>query len=126
MAGYLIEERRRWPVITASPRGQCSKKIQNLEGKAYSDEGKPCQSPGRMKNSSYYIAPVGVRTHDLPHTVASNMGKVSHNLTHSATAAVLQFSLTGLSPLIKTISLPCVLGYNSKPLQSTWSRYSTI
>ena len=29
-----------------------------------------------MKNSSYYIAPVGVRTHDLPHTVASNMGKV--------------------------------------------------
>ena len=25
MAGYLIEERRRWPVITASPRGQCSK-----------------------------------------------------------------------------------------------------
>ena len=41
-----------------------------------------------MKNSSYYIAPVGVRTHDLPHTVASNMGKVSHALTHSATAAV--------------------------------------
>ena len=25
MAGYLIEERHRWPVITASPRGQCSK-----------------------------------------------------------------------------------------------------
>ena len=24
VAGYLIEERRRWPVITASPRGQCS------------------------------------------------------------------------------------------------------
>ena len=24
-AGYLIEERRRWPVITASTRGQCSK-----------------------------------------------------------------------------------------------------
>ena len=44
------------------------------------DEGKPCQSPGRMKNSSYYIAPVGVRTHDLPHTVASNMIKVSHAL----------------------------------------------
>ena len=42
-----------------------------------------------MKNSSYYIAPVGVRTHDLPHAVASNMGKVSHALTHSATAAVL-------------------------------------
>ena len=49
-------------------------------------KGKPCQPPGRMKNSSYYIATVGVRTHDLPHTVASNMGKVSHALTHSATA----------------------------------------
>ena len=38
-----------------------------------------------MKNSSYYIAPVGDRTHDLPHTVASNMVKVSHALNHSAT-----------------------------------------
>ena len=35
----------------------------------------------------YYIAPVGDRTHDLPHTVASNMIKVSHALNHSATAA---------------------------------------
>ena len=26
VAGYLIEERCRWPVITASPRGQCSTK----------------------------------------------------------------------------------------------------
>ena len=25
VAGYLIEERRRLPAITASPRGQCSK-----------------------------------------------------------------------------------------------------
>ena len=25
VTGYLIEERRRWPVITASPRGQCYK-----------------------------------------------------------------------------------------------------
>ena len=25
VAGYLIEERRKWPIITASPRGQCSK-----------------------------------------------------------------------------------------------------
>ena len=38
VAAYLIEERRRWPVITASPRGQCSKYIQNFEGKACSDE----------------------------------------------------------------------------------------
>ena len=47
---------------------------------------KPYQSPGRMKNSSYYIAPVGDRTHDLPHSVASNMVKVSRALNHSATA----------------------------------------
>ena len=89
VAGYLIEERSRWPIITASPRGQCSKSIQNLEGKACSDERKPCPSRGRMKNSSYYIALVGDRTHDLTHTVASNMGKMSHALNHSATAAVL-------------------------------------
>ena len=25
LSGYLIEERRRWPLITVSPRGQCSK-----------------------------------------------------------------------------------------------------
>ena len=25
VAGYLIEERHRWPIINASPRGQCSK-----------------------------------------------------------------------------------------------------
>ena len=37
---------------------------------------------------SYYIAPVGDRTHDLPHTVAPNMVMVSHALTHSATVAV--------------------------------------
>ena len=47
-----------------------------------------------MKNSSYYIAPVGDWTHDLPHTVASNMVKVSHALNHSATEAeVYTFSL---------------------------------
>ena len=25
VAGYVVEERRRWPVITASPRGQCTR-----------------------------------------------------------------------------------------------------
>ena len=44
-----------------------------------------------MKNSSYYISPVGDRTHDLPHTVASNMVKVAHALNHSATEAVIYF-----------------------------------
>ena len=39
-----------------------------------------------MKNS-YFIAPVGDRTHDLPNTVASNMVKVSH-APNSATEAV--------------------------------------
>ena len=29
--------------------------------------------------------PGRARTHDLPHNVASNMGKVSHAITHSAT-----------------------------------------
>ena len=53
---------------------------------------KPYQSSGWMKNSSYYIALVGVRTHDLPHTVASNMVKVSHASNHSATAAVIETS----------------------------------
>ena len=52
-----------------------------------------------MKNSSYYIAPVGVRTHDLPHTAASNMSKVSHALTHSATAPV------NLPPIDQTFNI---------------------
>ena len=85
VAGYLIEERRRWHVIIASPRGQCSKYIQMR---------KPYQSSGRMKNSSYYIAPVGDWTHDLPYTVSSNMINVSHALNHSATAWFISFSLT--------------------------------
>ena len=46
---------------------------------------------GRMKNSSYYIAPVGDRTHDLTHTVASNMGKMSHALNHSATSNTIEW-----------------------------------
>ena len=60
---------------------------------------KPYQSPGRMKNSSYYIAPVGDWTHDLPHSVASNMVKVSHALNHSATEAVVSTSLSPLTLL---------------------------
>ena len=50
-----------------------------------------------MKNSSYYIAPVGDWTHDLPHTVASNMVKVSHVLKHSATEAEEMFGITRLT-----------------------------
>ena len=51
----------------------------------------PFQSPGRMKNSSYNIAPTEDRTHDLPHTEASNMVKVSYAPNHSATAAPKYF-----------------------------------
>ena len=52
---------------------------------------KPYQSPGsdeKLILLQVYIAPVGDRTHDLPHTVASNMVKVSHALYHSATEVV--------------------------------------
>ena len=61
MAGYLIEERRRWPVITASPRGQCSKYIiQNFEGKACSDEKTlPVTWSDEKLILLLYIAPVG-------------------------------------------------------------------
>ena len=42
--------------------------------------GTSVQLPGWMKNSSYYIAPVGDWTHDLPHTVASNMVTLSDDI----------------------------------------------
>ena len=38
VAGYLVEEWRRRPVITASTRGQYSKLIQNFERQAHSGE----------------------------------------------------------------------------------------
>ena len=58
VAGYLIEERRRWPVITASPEDNVLNKFRILKER-HVQMRKPYQSPGRMKNSSYYIAPVG-------------------------------------------------------------------
>ena len=58
-------------------------------------KNKICQIPGTFFDGNMvvsagmaHIALVGDRTHDLPHTVASNMVKVYHALTHSATAAV--------------------------------------
>ena len=66
-----------------------------------------------MKNSSYYIAPVGDRTHDLPHTVASNMVKVSHALNHSATEAVIsQWSAHMICLTIKPLP-QYNIGYNA-------------
>ena len=87
VAGYLIEERRRRPVITASPRGQCVEINSEFWMKGMFRWENLTSHLVRMKNSSYYIVPVGDWTHDLPHTVASNMAKVSHVLNHSATEA---------------------------------------
>ena len=52
---------------------------------------KPFQSPVRMKNSPYYIAPVEDRTHDLRHTVASNMG---NNVVNYYDLSVLSMSVS--------------------------------
>ena len=59
VAGYLIEERR-CPVITASHEDNVLNKFRILRER-HVQMRKPYQSPGpgRMKNSSYYIAPVG-------------------------------------------------------------------
>ena len=64
VSGYLIEERRRWPVITASPRYNIPNKFRILKER-HIQMRKPYQLPGWTKNSSYYSAPVGARTHDL-------------------------------------------------------------
>ena len=47
----------------------------------YSDEGNPCQSPGRMKNSSYYMAPGRGSNSQPPAHRSVNMIKVSYALT---------------------------------------------
>ena len=61
------------------------KKIQNFEGKAFSDEKTLPVTWSGWKTHPTIIPPVGDWTHDLPHTVALNMVKVSHALNHSAT-----------------------------------------
>ena len=88
MAGYLIEERRRWTVITED---NVLNKFRILKER-HVQMRKPYQSPGHDEKLILLniIAPVGDWTHDLPHTVASNMVKVSHALNHSATEAVFQ------------------------------------
>ena len=65
MAGYLIEERHRWPIIIAVLKKFRIWKERHVQ----------------MKEN-------GAQTHDIPHTVATNM--VSHALTHSATAEVFR------------------------------------
>ena len=63
VAGYLIEERRRWPVIYHEDN--IPNKFRILKEK-HIQMRKPYQLPGWTKNSSYYSAPIGDRTHDLP------------------------------------------------------------
>ena len=49
---------------------------------------KPYQSPGHDEKLILLYCPGRDWTHDLPHTVASNMVKLSHALNHSATEAI--------------------------------------
>ena len=65
VAGYVIEERRRWPVITASDT-RTTFQINSEFLKERHILRKPYQLFGWTKNSSCYSAPVGDRTHDLP------------------------------------------------------------
>ena len=47
VAGYLIEEGRRWPVITASPRGQYVLNKFRILKERLVQMRKPYQSPGQ-------------------------------------------------------------------------------
>ena len=66
VAGYLIEERRRWPVILLLPHGDNIPNKFRILKERHIQMRKPYQLPGWTKNSSYYSAPAGGRTHDLP------------------------------------------------------------
>ena len=85
MAGCLIRGRRRWSVTYTSPRGLRSSEFIIWNIRAF-QERKPYQIPGWMKNSPYYIAPVGrelttsrtPRLHNkqgVPHPTRSAIGR---------------------------------------------------
>ena len=61
VVGYLIEERHRWPVIF-----QINSEFLKERHIQINQMRKPYQLPGWTKNSSYYSAPVGDQTRDLP------------------------------------------------------------
>ena len=66
VAGYLIEERPIGLKLLLPHSDNIPNKFRILkEIKAHSDE-KTVQLSGWTKNSSYYNAPVGDRTYDLP------------------------------------------------------------
>ena len=57
-----------------------------------------------LKTHPTIIAPVGVRTHYLPHTVASNMSKVSHALqpqSHQAYDQVTTYLRPKNGPIVE-------------------------
>ena len=62
-AGYLVEERRRWLVIYCFLTRTIN--YYKLRRSVCSDGKTLPVWSGLTKNSSYYSAPVGVRTHDL-------------------------------------------------------------
>ena len=66
-AGYLIEERHRWPEITASHGDNIPNKFRVWKER-HIQMRKPYQLPDWTNNPSFYSAPVGDRTHDLPPT----------------------------------------------------------
>ena len=87
MAGYLIEERRRWPVITASHEDNVLNKFRILKER-HVQMRKPYQSPGQDEKLILLYCPGRGLNSRPPAHLASNMVKVSHALNHSATEAV--------------------------------------
>ena len=75
VVGYLIQERRRWPIMTHEDNVLNKFRIWK---ERHVQMRKPYQSPGSDEKLILLYCPVGDRTHDLPHPVASNMFKVSH------------------------------------------------
>ena len=86
---------------------------------------KPYQSHGSDEKLILLYCPGRDRTHDLPHTVASNMVKVSHALNHSATEAV--YRILSVYTLLKVVSYydlsvrsMSVMGFKKKSLYGGW------
>ena len=83
MAGYLIEERRRSPVITATHEDNALNKFRIVKARNVQMR-KRYQSPGQDEKLILLYFPGRGLNSRLPHTVASNMVRVSHALNHSA------------------------------------------
>ena len=55
VAGYLIEEKRRWPIITASPEDNVLNQFRIWKDRHV--QMRETRTSHRMKNSSYYVLP---------------------------------------------------------------------